>query len=93
MWRQLSSKYVVPLLGIYNEDIPSGLDSMVSEWMHNGNLKTFLDKSENRKVNRLHLVCIRSLLIPHELSNGICLVVPNLFRIGLSSHPFSTHCA
>ncbi|KAF8463364.1 kinase-like domain-containing protein, partial [Gautieria morchelliformis] len=54
LWRQLRHDHVLRLLGIFNEG--RLLDSMVSVWMPNGTLRTFLENLEHRHRNRLHLI-------------------------------------
>lgn len=58
IWSRLSHENILPLLGFYG----TGNDpiSMVSPWMDNGNLTTYLKKNES--ANRQELVRPRSLL-------------------------------
>jgi serine/threonine protein kinase len=56
IWKDLSHRNVLPLLGVSDSKPPY----MLSEWMKNGDLRNYLEKSPH--PNRLSLVGLSALI-------------------------------
>ncbi|KAF9789359.1 kinase-like domain-containing protein [Thelephora terrestris] len=69
MWRKISHPNIVPLLGVSEAPAPI---SMVSEWMPNGDVRSYVEK--NPEVSRLQLLLDisrgLSFLHSHEIVHG-----------------------
>ncbi|KAJ7927805.1 kinase-like domain-containing protein, partial [Mycena leptocephala] len=49
-WKNLRHPHILPLLGIDRDSFPSSV-SLVSPWMENGNILSYLEPSEQRHAN------------------------------------------
>ncbi|KAF8119558.1 kinase-like domain-containing protein, partial [Boletus edulis] len=82
IWRRLDHPNVVPFLGISTAFGVSGSKSLVSLWMCNGSLESFLKRYENLEVDhRLRLLL--------DIANGLCYL--HSFTLPTASSSNSTH--